>query len=80
MVHKLVINLTGPSHVIVAGEHVCTGEDMVTGQRLQVHVAKMRQYPDASLDVTEELKVIVRIQGEGELRMPDVINIGRKTG
>lgn len=43
---------------------------MVTGQRLEVHVARMRPCADESSDVTEESReVIARIEGEGELRM-----------
>lgn len=58
-------------------EHVETGEDLLTGQRLQAHVARIRPFADASSDLVEELKMIARINEKGELRMADVIDIGR---
>lgn len=51
--------------MVVAGEHLCKVEDLVTDQRLQVYV-----------DVTKELRVIVRIHGEGELHMANLTIIG----
>ena len=77
-VPKLVVIWTGPWRVVSSGRHVYAVEDIVSGQRMQVHVARMRPYSDASLDVTDELKeVVARIQGECELRMADVLNIGQ---
>lgn len=32
--------------VVLQGKHVYTGEDTVLGQSMQVHVARMRRYPD----------------------------------
>lgn len=58
---------TGLRRVVVAGKNVFTVDELVTGRRLQVHVAKMRPYADAPLGVTEGLtEVIARIQGERE--------------
>ena len=76
-VPKLVITWTGPWRVVEKGKHVYTVVDVVTNQRVQVHVVRMRPYADASLTVTEELKeTVARIHGESELRMADVLNIG----
>lgn len=55
-----------------------TVEYLVTDQRPQVHMARMRPYANASLDMTEELKEgIARIKGEGDLLMADMINVGQ---
>lgn len=75
---RLVVTWTGPWRMVVQGEHVCTVEDLVTEQRFQVHPARRIPYSNASSDVAEELKgVIAPIRGQGELRMADVMNMGR---
>lgn len=61
-----------------AGNHVYTVEDIWSGQRMRVHVARMRPYFDASPSVTDELKeVVARIDRECELHVADVLNISR---
>lgn len=52
--------LTGPWPVVMQGEHVCLVMDLVTGQRLQVDVARIRPYVNASfLDARKELKDVI---------------------
>lgn len=61
-----------------AGKHVYTGEDRITNQHVRVYAVRMCPYADASLRRTEALKeTAARIDGERELRMPDVLNIGQ---
>lgn len=74
--NKLVVTWTDLRPVVVQGKHLCTVEDLTTGQRLQIHVASTLQCADAHIDGTKKLQeVVARIQEEGELHMADVINI-----
>lgn len=60
-----------------AGKHACMAEDIVSGKRVQVHVARTRPYSDAFPGITDELKKVARTHDECGLRVADVPNIGR---
>ena len=48
-------------------------EDIVTGRSYEVHIARMRPYADASLNVTAELKeVFNNLKSQGEFDMERV--------
>lgn len=64
--------------MVVQGKHDCTVEHLMTEQRLKIHVARMRSYADACLDMTEEIReVIARIRRQGDPRTANEIDSGR---
>ena len=65
------ITWTGPWRVVSKrGRHVYGMEDIVTGRSCKVHIARMRAYGDALLNVTAELKeVFNNLNSRGEFDM-----------
>ena len=52
---KLLMTWTGPWRVLVAQRsHVYGVQNIVSGEVRDVHVARMRFYPDAALEITAE--------------------------
>ena len=67
---KLMNTWTGRRVVSKTGGHVYGVEDIITGRSREVHIARMRPYADASLNVTAELKeVFNNLKSQGELDM-----------
>ena len=60
------------------GGHAYGVKDIVTGRSREVHIARMRPYADASLNVTAELKEIFNnfeSQGEFDMEMIDAVDL-----
>ena len=75
---KLMNTWTGRWRVVSkTGGHVCGVEDTVTGRSREVHIARMRRYADASLNVTAELKEIFNnLTSQGEFDMWRIEAVG----
>jgi transposase InsO family protein len=54
--HKLQVRWTGPFRIVdCLSDYVYLVEDLITGERKESHVQRLRFYADSSLNVTEEL-------------------------
>ena len=71
---KFMNTWTGPWRVVSkTGGYVYGVEDIVTRHSREVHIARMRPYADASLNVTAELKeVLSNLKSQGEFDIEKV--------
>ena len=67
---KLINTWTGPWRVASkTGGHAYGVKDIVTGRSREVHIARVRPYADASLNVATELKEVFNNESQGEFDM-----------
>ncbi|MEP0580138.1 MAG: reverse transcriptase domain-containing protein [Marinobacter sp.] len=74
---KLLSTWTGPWRVVAADhDHVYSVQNIVSGKVHQAHVARLRFYADATLNVTADLKDVFQHSfAQGECRMNALVHV-----
>lgn len=79
---KLMSTWTGPWRVVATDhDHVYSVQNIVSGKVHQAHVARLRFYADATLNVTADLKDVFQHSfAQGECRMNALVHVAEDDG